>query len=151
MSPTWGVWSGPDLGHGRRLVAVDRSVLREAHDMEGLFDGRSEAAEAELAVDLQHLLDDLDEDGDTDRVDDLGAGEVEEEELVALVEELVGHLGDLLAALVVDVTLRVDHRQPIASIHGYVERLGHRLPTFIASWTSQPSYRQGRSESPSRP
>src|SRR6185312_8988894 len=62
MSPTWGVWSGPDLGHGRRLVAVDRSVLREAHDMEGLFDGRSEAAEAELAVDLQHLLDDLEED-----------------------------------------------------------------------------------------
>src|SRR5881628_1623598 len=83
-----GVWSGPDLGHGRRLVAVDRSVLREAHDMEGLLDGRRQAAETELALDLQHLLDDLDEDGDADRVDDLGAGEVEKEDLVALFEEL---------------------------------------------------------------
>src|SRR6185295_15494986 len=152
MSPTWGVWSGPDLGHGRRLVAVDRSVLREAHDMEGLLAGRSQAAEAELALDLQHLLDDLDQDGDADRVDDLGAGEVQEQDLVAVVEELVARLGDLLAPLVVAVTLGVDHRQPIAAIHGYAERLGHRLaPAFIASYSSRRSSRRRQTVSPPRP
>src|SRR3954470_5933540 len=120
--------------------------------MEGLFDGRSQAAEAELALDLQHLLDDLDEDGDADRIDDLGAGEVEEQDLVALVGELVGGLGELLAPLVVDVTLGVDHRQPIAAIHSYAERLGHRLaPAFIASYSSRRSSRRRRTVSPPRP
>src|SRR5258706_3290756 len=152
MSPTWGVWSGPDLGHGRRLVAVDRSVLREAHDMEGLLDGRSEAAEAELALDFQHLLDDFDENGDADRVDDLGAGKVEEEDLVTLVEQLVGHLGDLLAPLIVDVTLRVNHRHSVAAIHGHVERLGHRLaPPFIASSSPRNASRRRPIVSPHSP
>src|SRR3954453_8173081 len=120
--------------------------------MEGLFDGRSQAAESQLAVDLDHLLDDLDEDGDADRVDDLRPRQVQEEGLVALVEELVGGLGDLLAPLVVDIPLRVDYRQPFTAIHGDVEAFGHRLaPHLIASFSSPTSVRPGAKRIPALP
>src|SRR5688572_14925017 len=71
------------------------------------MDDRSEAAEGDLPSTLDHLLDDLDEDGDADGVDDLGVAQVQEEVVDALVHQLVGDAGDLLAADVVDVTLRV--------------------------------------------
>ncbi len=68
-----------------------------------------QVAEAEPTLDLEHLLDDLDQDRDADRVDDLGLLEVEQQAAVALVDELVGDPGDLLAALIVDVAVGVDH------------------------------------------
>jgi hypothetical protein len=98
-----------------------------AHDVEGLLDRRGEAAETQAAVDLDHLLDDLDEDRNADRVDDLGSRQVEQQNLEALVDQLVGDLGDLLATLVVDVTLGVDHRQAIAAVHRHLQTLRHRL------------------------
>src|SRR6185436_8017226 len=77
--------SAPELGNGGGLVGEDGCILRQPHDVEGLLDGGGQAAETELALDLDHLLDHLDEDRDADRVDDLGTAEIEQEHLVALV------------------------------------------------------------------
>src|ERR1043166_8300821 len=61
------------------LARVDLRVICQPHDLEGLVDDGGEAAEADLAALVHHLLDDLDEDGDADGVDDLGLAEVEQE------------------------------------------------------------------------
>src|SRR5579863_419717 len=122
-----------ELSHGMGLVVKDRRILRQAHDVEGLFDGWGQATEAETTVDFDHLLDDLDEDRNPDGVDDLGACEVEEKELEPVVDELVGGTCDLLAALVIDVTLRVDDRHAITAIHGQVQALGHRSQSPLSA------------------
>src|ERR1700737_3402625 len=69
----------PQLPDGRLLVFVDRSVIRQSHDLKSLVDDGRQAAEGDLAAFVHHLLDDLDEDADADRVDDLGLAQVEQE------------------------------------------------------------------------
>src|SRR5688500_18529920 len=90
------------LAHGRRLVGVDRRVLSQTHDLKRLLNDRGQAAKGDGAAFFRHFLDDLDEDADSDRVDDLGFAKIEEKCANAGVDELVGPGGDLFTADVVD-------------------------------------------------
>src|ERR1043165_204876 len=101
---------------GLRFVGVDGGVVRQSHDLKGLVDDGRERAEGDLAALVHHLLDDLDEDGDADRVDDLRLAQVEQEDADAVVHQLVRAIGDLLAADVVDVALCVEDRARGAAV-----------------------------------
>src|SRR5438128_1245787 len=63
------------------FVFVNRRVIRETHNLKRLVDDRRQAAEGDLAALVHHLLDDLDEDADADRVDDLRFAQVEQKRL----------------------------------------------------------------------
>src|SRR5688572_10432896 len=107
------------------LTVVDRGVIRQTHDLESLVDDGSEAAERDLSALLHHLLDDLDEDADADRIDDLRFFEIQKESLHAVIHQLVGAVGDLLPSYVVDVALREKDGTLGAPVDGDSQFLGH--------------------------
>src|SRR5688500_11282997 len=109
----------------RVLAVVDRRVIRETHDLEGLVDDGSQAAEGDAASLLHHLLDDFDQDADSDGVDDLRILQIQQKYLHAVVHELIGAVGDLLSSHVVDVALRVEDGAGLAAIDGDFQFLGH--------------------------
>src|SRR5207237_3858382 len=96
--------------NGRFLVFIDRRVVRQSHDLKRLVDDGREAAEGDLAAFVDHLLDDLDEDRDADRVDDLRLAKIQQQRADAGVHQLVRAVCYLLAADVIDVTLRIEDR-----------------------------------------
>src|SRR5437016_981729 len=117
------------------LAPVDLRVVRQPHDLEGLVDDGGEAAEADLAALVDHLLDDLDEDADADGVDDLGLAEVEQERAHAVVHQLVGAIGDLFTADVVDVALGVQNGAAAAlALHRDPQFLSHDFFSTLAIW-----------------
>src|SRR5438309_10008805 len=100
----------PQLLYRGIFVIEDRRVVRQSHDLKRLVNDRREAAEGDLAAFVHHLLDDLDEDADADRIDDLRLAQVEQQRAHSVIHQLVRAVGDLFAADVVDVALRVKDR-----------------------------------------
>src|SRR6266511_1122073 len=121
------------------LAGVNLRVVRQPHDLEGLVDDGGEAAEADLAALVDHLLDDLDEDADADGVDDLGLAEVEQEGAHAVVHQLVGEVGDIFAADVVDVALGVENSAAASvALHRDLQFLSHDFFSTLAMWMVVP-------------
>ena len=61
----------PQPGEGGFGGGEEARILGESHDLERLLDRRREPAEGQAAALVEQLLEDLDQDGDADRVDDL--------------------------------------------------------------------------------
>src|SRR5881296_3846662 len=99
-----------ELFHRGFFVLVNRRVIRQAHDLKRLVNDGREAAEGNLAVLFHHLLDDFDEDADADRVHDFRFAQVQQQRAHPVVHQLVGPIGDLFAADVVDVALGIKNR-----------------------------------------
>src|SRR5436190_1083891 len=119
-------WAVTEANATGSFGGEDPRVLREPHDLERLLDRRRQPAEREPAAGVEHLLEDLDQDRDADRVHDLRLLEVEEEAVHAAAEERVGGLRDLLAAGVVDVAVGLEDRGRLVwPLHRDLQRLTH--------------------------
>src|SRR6266540_2537522 len=102
--------------HSFGLRRIDRGVLGQTHDPEGLVDRRRQATEGEPAVPVHDFLEHLDQDGNTDRVDDAGLFQVQDESASARLQLRVRLSRDLLSPLVVDVSVGRENRHVSAPL-----------------------------------
>src|ERR1022692_186656 len=118
----------PEPGEGGLGSGEDARILGQPHDLEGLLDRGRQPAESQLSPLIEQLLQNLDENGDPDRVDDLRLLEVEEQAIHARPQEGVSLLGDFLAAGVVDVTVRAENGDvDVRPVHDDFQGLAHSV------------------------
>src|ERR1039457_5873782 len=116
----------PEPGEGGLGSGEDARILGQPHDLEGLLDRGRQPAESELSPLIEQLLQNLDENGDADRIDDLRLLEVEEEAIHARPQESVSLLRDFLASGVVDVTVRAENGDvDVRPVHDHFQGLAH--------------------------
>src|ERR1700737_1302504 len=128
----------------RGLFALeDGCVVRQPHDLKRLMDDRGEAAERDLATLVHHLLDDLDENADSDRVDDLGVAEIQQQRAYPIVHQLVRAIGDLFSAHVVDVALGIQDRSVRFPLDRDFQFLSHDFFSYLTMWMVVPPSRLG--------
>src|SRR5207244_10032889 len=84
--------------------------------------------------------DDLDQNADADRVDDFRLAQVEKEDPRTVVHQLVRTVGDLLAAHVVDVALRVQDGPVGFPIDRHFQFLSHDFFSYLTMWMVVPPF-----------
>src|ERR1017187_521305 len=118
----------PEPGEGGLGSGEDTRILGQPHDLEGLLDRGRQPAEGQLPALIQQFLQDFDENRDADRIDDLRLLEVEEQPVHARPQERVGLLRDLIAAGVIDVTVRTENGHGgIRPVHDDFQGLAHSV------------------------